>query len=324
MDEEKTFGAYIRRKRLEAGLTQKDLAVRLFLTESSVSKWERNLSYPDVSLVPAICRELHISEHEFFTACDDDQKHAQERTAAVRRAVGSALRRLCLAGYAIAVPVCLIVDWVVFRSLDWFWIVLAGMALAFCFTNLPWLIRRERISISLGAASVCLLLLLLACWHYAGGHWLMVGLAITAASLALPWSWWAAWRHYGKHAVPLCVALASGWVFLLLAVIRAFTGGDWLLRAGYPLAALGVVFLWACYGCLRWVPGGAWAKAGAVLVLAALAVPAFNGLCAFLLPEYHTGNIPWLNRLVFLATLAAGLVLLAVGGAQKMQKNRPE
>ena len=65
MDEEKTFGAYIRQKRLEAGLTQKELAVRLFLTESSVSKWERNLSYPDVSLVPAICRELHISEHEF-------------------------------------------------------------------------------------------------------------------------------------------------------------------------------------------------------------------------------------------------------------------
>ena len=110
MDEEKTFGAYIRQKRLEAGLTQKELAVRLFLTESSVSKWERNLSYPDVSLVPAICRELHISEHEFFTACDDDQKHAQERAAAVQRAVGSALRRLCLAGYVIALPVCLIVE----------------------------------------------------------------------------------------------------------------------------------------------------------------------------------------------------------------------
>ena len=219
---------------------------------------------------------------------------------------------------------CLISDLLLFHNLDWFWIVLASLALAFCFTNLPWLIHRDKASVCLGAATVCLLLLLLACWHYAGGHWLMAGLAITAASLALPWSWWAAWRHYGKHAVPLCVALASGWVFLLLAVIRAFTGGDWLLRAGYPLAALGVVFLWACYGCLRWVPGGAWVKAGAVVILAALATPAFNGLCAFLLPEYHTGNIPWLNRLVFLATLAAGLVLLAVGNAEKIRKNRPE
>lgn len=60
----KPFGDYIRKKRLEAGLTQKELAGRLYVTESGVSKWERNLSYPDVSLVTAICRELHISESE--------------------------------------------------------------------------------------------------------------------------------------------------------------------------------------------------------------------------------------------------------------------
>ena len=68
MDEKRPFGEYIRKKRLEAGLTQKELARRLFVTESSVSKWERNLSYPDLSLVTAVCRELGISEHEFFTA----------------------------------------------------------------------------------------------------------------------------------------------------------------------------------------------------------------------------------------------------------------
>ena len=163
----------------------------------------------------------------------------------------------------------------------------------------------------------------MACWWYAGGWWIVGGLAITAACLVLPWGWWALWRFYGKHVLPLCVALLTVWVFGLLAVIWAFTGGDWLLRAGYPLAALGVVFLWACYGCLRWVPGGAWVKAGAVVILAALATPAFNGLCAFLLPEYHTGNIPWLNRLVFLATLAAGLVLLAAGDPRQNGKPVP-
>lgn len=39
MVEKKPFGEYIRKKRLEAGLTQKELAGRLFVTESSVSKW---------------------------------------------------------------------------------------------------------------------------------------------------------------------------------------------------------------------------------------------------------------------------------------------
>ena len=79
MNEKKSFGAYIRKKRLEAGLTQKELAERLFVTESTVSKWERALSYPDVSMVMPICGALGITEHEFFTACDDDQAHVRER-----------------------------------------------------------------------------------------------------------------------------------------------------------------------------------------------------------------------------------------------------
>ena len=84
-NEKKSFGEYIRKKRLAAGLTQKELAAQLFVTESTISKWERGLSYPDVSMVTAICAALHITEHEFFTACDDDQAHAQERAAAIWR-----------------------------------------------------------------------------------------------------------------------------------------------------------------------------------------------------------------------------------------------
>ena len=170
MEEKRPFGEYIRKKRLEMGLTQKELAGRLFVTESSVSKWERNLSYPDVSLVTSICRELGISEHEFFTACDDHQAHAQERAAAVCRAAALGFRRLCLAGYLIAAPACLVCELALFHRLDWSWIVLAALALAFCFTNLPWMVRRERAALCLGAATLCLMLLLLACWRYAGGR----------------------------------------------------------------------------------------------------------------------------------------------------------
>ena len=81
------FGSYIRRKRQEAGLTQRALAELLFVSESAVSKWERDLSYPDVSLIPDICRELHISEHAFFAACDDAPSPA-ERQASSRASRG--------------------------------------------------------------------------------------------------------------------------------------------------------------------------------------------------------------------------------------------
>lgn len=263
MEENTSFGAYIRRNRLEAGLTQKELAGRLFVTESGVSKWERNLSYPDVSLVPSICRELGISEHEFFTACDDDQAHAQARQAAVWRRVVSGCRRAFLAGTVIAAMVCPIVELAVFHTLGWSWIVLAAAALL--------------------------------------------------------WGWWAVWRFYGEHVLPLCVALTSVWVFPLLAVIHLFTGGDWLVGVAYPLAAVGVAFLWAYFICLRYLPVNPCLKAGVFALITSAASPVFNALCDRLIPEARE---PWIWDYVTLASLLALSLLLLVIGALLERKRR--
>ena len=71
MEKRENFGRYIKEKRKEAGLSQKELATQLFVSESAVSKWERGLSYPDMTLVTSLCEILHVSEHELLTASDD-------------------------------------------------------------------------------------------------------------------------------------------------------------------------------------------------------------------------------------------------------------
>ena len=44
------FGAFLCALRKEHGMTQKDLAEKLFVSDKAVSKWERGLSLPDISL----------------------------------------------------------------------------------------------------------------------------------------------------------------------------------------------------------------------------------------------------------------------------------
>lgn len=45
-----TFGIFIANTRREVGLTQRSLAEKLHVTDKAVSKWERGLCYPDVTL----------------------------------------------------------------------------------------------------------------------------------------------------------------------------------------------------------------------------------------------------------------------------------
>ena len=50
MENKKSFGTFICQRRKELGMTQKEFAQRLFVTDSAVSKWERGLAYPDITL----------------------------------------------------------------------------------------------------------------------------------------------------------------------------------------------------------------------------------------------------------------------------------
>ena len=65
MDMEK-IGKFISEKRKEKNLTQEKLAEKLCVSKNAVSKWERGLNLPDVSLMNDLCKILDISLNELF------------------------------------------------------------------------------------------------------------------------------------------------------------------------------------------------------------------------------------------------------------------
>ena len=67
MDEKnETLGRRIARLRLECGMTQERLAMKMGVTAQAVSKWENDLSAPDIMLLPELARTLGVTVDELL------------------------------------------------------------------------------------------------------------------------------------------------------------------------------------------------------------------------------------------------------------------
>ena len=64
------IGKYIAEKRKDAGMTQRQLADILGMSDKSVSKWERGVCLPDVAIYSDLCQNLGISINEFLAGED--------------------------------------------------------------------------------------------------------------------------------------------------------------------------------------------------------------------------------------------------------------
>lgn len=65
----KEFGAFLALLRKEKGMTQKELAERLYVSDKAVSKWETGVSIPDVSLLLPLSEELDVTVAELAVYC---------------------------------------------------------------------------------------------------------------------------------------------------------------------------------------------------------------------------------------------------------------
>lgn len=64
----KSMGEIINTLRREKGMTQKELADMLNITDKAVSKWERDVACPDTQTIPKLAEILGISVEELMNA----------------------------------------------------------------------------------------------------------------------------------------------------------------------------------------------------------------------------------------------------------------
>ena len=243
MENKKSLGEYIAQRRRALGMTQRQFAEKLYVTDSAVSKWERGLSYPDITLLHDICEILDISEHELLTASEDTEARRAETLARryIRLVRGWKFGQI--ACYSLAAVVCFIADLASDGALSWFWVVLASLLTAASLTLTPALAPEHMGGVlTAGAFTLAIELLLGVCCLYTGGDWFFVAgmsvlfglclllLPLVLLRLPLP-------EALVSRKALLCLGADLALLLGLLGVCCAYTDGDW-----FWITAVSVLF----------------------------------------------------------------------------------
>ncbi|MBR4162914.1 MAG: helix-turn-helix transcriptional regulator, partial [Solobacterium sp.] len=80
MDSKKT-GQFIRKKRTEKNMTQKQLSEKMHVTVSAISQYENGKRIPDISVMEILCENLDISLTELIHGeemQEQDEKEIRE------------------------------------------------------------------------------------------------------------------------------------------------------------------------------------------------------------------------------------------------------
>lgn len=258
--EENKIGLFIRDRRLALGLTQQQLAERVGITDKAVSKWERSVSYPDITLLRELAAALEVSVTELWRGAGGSAhpgapggRERGGRYRSLRRDRPAKKQRLAV------VALCGADRWVPDRgdgAADrWsgrgsLWAALLAIrCIAFGWAVCYPLLRSERpVRNALIIASIGVYPFLLSL-----GLWEMRGLCIVIVSVAYAWAvyWiWLRWRGDWRKLTFLVVVLGI-LLHVGINVMVRWGDGERLLLALVLTLVLGALCLAAAWALER-------------------------------------------------------------------------
>ena len=242
-------GHFITYLRKEKQMTQKDLASLLGITDKAVSKWERGLSFPDVTLLPLLSKSLGVTVEELLEPPASVPEAALPEPP--RRPLGwkrAYTIWILLGTLFLGILPCIICDLALTGELSWSLFPISSCL----FTGLsiaPLLLPgRKGEVMALGVYTLLLPPYLLYLTRLVGSPPLMRPIALGCCAIWLPFFWLTAlllWRDKGSHV------RSVGFALLLVIPFAAATNLLLSHFLGEPL-----VDVWDVLTCLALAGGG--------------------------------------------------------------------
>lgn len=265
MNQEK-MASFIVELRKGKNLTQKALAEQLGITDKAVSKWERGLSCPDISLLAALSEILGVTTGELLNG-ERANEPAPEIETVIETTLHYAnaaaenkyknLRKLgagifsCILFFGIVI--CIICNLATAGALTWAWFPIASVLFVWAIVMPIFLLNHHRMLVSLAVLSILLAPFLFSLEKIIGIAGLIMPMGIQVSAIALLYLWGiyllvAKTRLQRYVSAAASVLLGIPVQFGINLVVSKFIGEpiadvwDWLSYAVMAAVAL-IIFL---------------------------------------------------------------------------------
>lgn len=225
----KKFGAFIAQVRREKEMTQKQLAQKLNVTDKAVSRWERGLGFPDISLLEPLADALGLTITELIKSEripqeDIPQKEVSELLKEAFTILGDQWEE----------------KWEKKRNIAMFFIFLISMAALLISVAIFW-------NMGIYVDEVCTSPdRVVGGSFWLGMDWLRLGMLAVLAAVSL-------FSMFSSRRGPMLFVLIASAVVLLLSVFLLRNMQAYADMAGVPLAAITGGNFWAMMDGLRLV-----------------------------------------------------------------------
>lgn len=338
MKDKKSFGVFIAERRRKLNLTQAELAEKLFVTKTAVSKWERGVTYPDITLISDLCKLLDVDEHELIAEGSSSEYRQIRANSDKYRKLNKVYFWLPTSIYLTALAVCFICNLAINHTLSWFFIVLFSLLTAFTLVPSPArFFPKFKLAWVSASALLSVTALLLTCCIYSGGSWFFIALFsvfLGYIAILLPVFAYAypVPRKIKRHSGIICIS-ADFLLVLALLCVCLYSTPKALLSATLtalfvfaPVAAVVAMFAYLKINIsfklsVLFAVAGVFAFFGNAVISFIFGVDySFDINLASWQQENINGNIQFI---ILIVCLTVSLALLINGILKQIKKSRP-
>ena len=197
------MGAFIAELRKEKGMTQRELAAKLNITDKAVSKWERSLSLPDIALLTPLAQELGVSVGELLEGekekrdRDDVTNTLEYADKAMKNKVRS-FRSIAAAVFSVGLLTgiigCCICDIAISGGFSWSLFPVSASVFAWMIFFPVIMLGAKGIVVSLGAATVFTVPFLAVLDILTGSEVMAVGVPMAIIGIVYIWCVFAVFK----------------------------------------------------------------------------------------------------------------------------------